>query len=65
VLLEELESSVSAWYKQACASSATIVHKIIRKKVLTNHCLLGLDNYRGSNAGSLDLRGDATPLIEL
>jgi hypothetical protein len=44
-----LVSALAAWYKQACASSASIVHKNIRENVLTNHCLLRLDNYIVSN----------------
>lgn len=65
MLLEELETALAAWYKQACASSTSIVNKILREKVSQITACWDQATTEVLVARSTDLRGDAALLIEL
>jgi hypothetical protein len=58
-LLEELDSAVAAWLKQACAGIFPTNGVIIREKALQISAHFGIDDLTGFN-GVTDVRGNIT-----
>jgi hypothetical protein len=48
--LEELETILSAWFKQACITSAATVESQLKEKALHVAAHLGIDSLRASNS---------------
>jgi hypothetical protein len=62
---EKLESTLAAWFKQACEINASIDDTHLKEKALNITFPLGIANVLASLGGTTDLRGDATLFTEL